>query len=333
MTEQQQEIQALVRRMVAYGEARSWGLARLCREFPALGSDRTLRDLRDGKFEGYDLAAQLSQLRQATALAEELSDGQNGGGGERTLDNLMTVEAVRRACLTVMRSWGSNRVVVVQGPSGVGKTTALRIVAGRYGRRVAVLEASDAWGDKPAALLGAILRAIGHEGNLPASTVARLEAAQEKLGQVRTCVCIDEAHHLGPHCLNAVKTLVNTTPGEFVLLAIPTLWNKLESQSYMEARQLTTNRLSERLKLTLSLRDIARYFASVRPDAFPDGEKSAAARDAAALVAPAAVGSGNMAFVRDVAVRLPGATAEDGSSTPLTKQQIADAIKDAAARR
>ena len=43
---------------------------------------------------------------------------------------------------------------------------------------------------------------------------------------------IDEAHHLGPHCLNTVKTLVNTTPGEFILVAIPTLWNKLQAHAY-----------------------------------------------------------------------------------------------------
>ena len=317
-----QECQALARRMAAYGEARGWGLARLCREFPALGSDRTLRDMRDGRFEGYDLAAMLADLRAAAALVDDLAQE---GGEERVFDTLGTVEAVRRACLAAMRSWGTNRVVVVQGPSGVGKTTALRVVAGKYGRRIAVLEASDAWGDKPAALLGAVLRAVGQEGNLPASTVGRLEAAQEVLGRSRTCVCIDEAHHLGPHCLNTVKTLVNTTPGEFVLIAIPTLWSKLESQSYQEARQLTTNRLSERLRLGLTERDLARYFALSRPKAFPDGERGMA-RTAAKAVAPVAAGSGNMAFARDVALLLPG-------DRPATAEDIRDAVREAAGRR
>lgn len=326
MTNEETECQALARKMAAFAEARGWGLAKLAREFPALGSERTLRDMRDGRFEGYDLAARLSDLRAAVALMEELA-AEDPATGEQTFDSLLTVEAVRRACLTAMKSWGSNRVVVVQGPSGVGKTTALRIVAGKYGRRIAVLEASDAWGDKPTALLGALLRAVGHEGNLPASTVAKLEAAQEILGRSRVCLCIDEAHHLGPHCLNTVKTLVNTTPGEFVLLAIPTLWNKLESQAYMEARQLTTNRLSERLKLALTERDLARYFALVRPNRFPDGEKSAAARMAAKIVAPAAAGAGNMAFARDVARLL----AERGGEA--TAQEVSDAVKEASARR
>lgn len=324
MNENESECQALAKKMAGYGEARGWGLAKLCREFPALGSERTLRDMRDGRFEGYDTAARLADLRAACALADELSE-ENPATGEATYDTLLTVEAVRRACLAAMRSWGSNRVVVVQGPSGVGKTTALRIVAGRYGRRVAVMEACDAWADKPTAMLGAILRAVGHEGNLPAGAVGRLEKAQEILSRSRTCLCIDEAHHLGPHCLNTVKTLVNTTPGEFVLLAIPTLWNKLESQAYMEARQLTTNRLSERLKLALTERDLARYFALCRPECFPEGEKSQPAKTAAKMVAPVAAGSGNMAFARDVARCLP-----DG---PASAEAVAAAIKDAAARR
>ncbi|MBR1836413.1 MAG: ATP-binding protein [Kiritimatiellae bacterium] len=325
MNENETECQALARKMTGYGEARGWSLAKLCREFPALGSERTLRDMRDGRFEGYDLTARLADLRAAAALAEELAEEQ-GERGEATYDSLLIVEAVRRACLTAMRSWGSNRVVVVQGPSGVGKTTALRIVSGKYGRRIATVEASDAWGDKPAALLRAILRALGHEGNLPASTVDRLEAVQETLTRSRTCVCIDEAHHLGPHCLNTVKTLVNTTPGEFVLLAIPTLWNKLESQAYMEARQLTTNRLSERLKLSLTERDLARYFALARPDAFPEGEKGKAARTAAKMAMQVAPGAGNMAFVRDLSRLLPGGEA-------ATPELVAAALKDAAARR
>ena len=70
---------------------------------------------------------------------------------------------------------------------------------------------------------------------------------------------IDEAHHLGPHCLNTVKTLVNTTPGEFVMLAIPSLWAKLNKSAYIEAKQLSTNRLYELVQIDLEAQDIATY--------------------------------------------------------------------------
>jgi hypothetical protein len=58
---------------------------------------------------------------------------------------------------------------------------------------------------------------------------------------------IDEAHHMGPKTLNMVKSIINQTPGEVVALAMETLWKKLEKGAYEEARQLTQNRLSERV--------------------------------------------------------------------------------------
>ena len=316
------QVQSLAQKIAAWGAARGMGVARLCREYPALGSDRTFRALRDGVFDGYNLAARLADLRGAWALIQELGGGE-GGALEAVYDTLGAVTELRRAVLGAMRSFGSDRVVIVQGQSGVGKTTALRLLAGRYGRRVAVCEACDAWGDRPAALLGAMLRATGCEGMLPSGATARLEALQERLCTSRTCVAVDEAHHLGPHCLNTIKTLVNTTPGEFVLVAIPTLWGKLESQAYMEARQLSTNRLAERVKLQLEVADVAEYLRLSRPEAWP---KAAAARRAASLILPSARQSGNMAFVRDVARLLP-------SSGEISPEAVAQAVSEVCARR
>lgn len=314
------EVRGLAQKIAAWGASKGYGVARLCREFPALGSDRTFRALRDGATDGYNLPARLADLRGAWALIQEL------GGGEETepvYDSLGVVSELRRAVLSAMRSFGSDRVVIVQGQSGVGKSTALRLLSGRYGRRIAVTEACDAWGDRPNALLGAILRSIGYEGVLPHGPTARLEAVQDRLTISRTCVAIDEAHHLGPHCLNTIKTLVNTTPGEFVLVAIPTLWHKLESQAYMEARQLSTNRLSERVKLQLDQADVCEYLRLSRPEAF---QKPASARRAATIILPSARQSGNMAFVRDVARLLP----EHGEVSPET---VASAVAEVCARR
>ena len=60
--------------------------------------------LKDSVEEGYDLAARLADLRAAAALVDDLAQE---GGEERVFDTLGTVEAVRRACLAAMRSWGS----------------------------------------------------------------------------------------------------------------------------------------------------------------------------------------------------------------------------------
>ena len=116
---------------------------------------------------------------------------------------------------------------------------------------------------------------------------------------------IDEAHHLGPHCLNTVKTLVNTTPGEFILVAIPTLWNKLQAHAYQEAKQIATNRLSERVKLTLDEADIRTYLSKKFKDA-----SAADLKVAAKIIRPNALLAGNYAFVRDVAREMATLDAE-----------------------
>ena len=312
------ELAALAGRLSEWAARRGIPVARFCRDYPGLGSERTFRDLRAGRTEGYDVAAQLAGYRAVEAVLEELAG--TAEAQERIYDDLGPVVALRRAFARVAQSAGTDRVVVLEGESGVGKTTAARILAGRYGAgRVVTVEASDAWGDSPAALLGGILEALGRT-ELPPSRVGRLAQAREALSLSRRCVVVDEAHHLGPHCLNTVKTLVNTTPGEFILVAIPSLWGKLQKQAYQEARQLTTNRLSERVRLALSDADVARYLGKFFPDAAPQ-----ALRAAARIVRPQAAASGNMAFVREVARELG-----DG---PLAPESAAKAAMAVAGRR
>lgn len=212
---------------------------------------------------------------------------------------------LRRAFLSVVKATGTNRVLIVQGESGVGKTTAVGLLRGKYGTgRIGYVEASDVWADSPNAFLGAILRALG-VAELPAGRVQRLEDVQARLSLSRRCLVVDEAHHLGPHCLNTVKTLVNTTPGEFILVAVPTLWNKLQAHAYQEAKQIATNRLSERVKLALDEADVRTYLGKRFPDAAPADLKVAAR-----IVRPSALLAGNYAFVRDVARELHDLSAE-----------------------
>jgi len=323
MKDDRGELQALACAIHEHAARNNVGLAKMVRDYPALGSERTWRDLREGKTDGYDVQAQLVNYRAALATIEEIG---GADGGEPVYDDLQPVVQLRRAFLETTKCAGTNRVLIVQGASGVGKSTALRVLTGKYGQRIITVEASDAWGDRPAALLGALLRSLGQSADgLPTGAVARLERCQELLGVTRRCVAVDEAHHLGPHCLNTVKTLVNTTPGEWVLIAIPTLWAKLETKSYQEARQLSTNRLSERIRLELRERDIERYLARAL-EADGAAELSAAAR----VLRPLAAGNGNLSFVRDVA-RILQRTG--GTGAGLTAKAAAEAAASAAGRR
>lgn len=296
MTKTEEELVGIAAKIAEWGEARGMSRAQLVRSFTDLGSEKSFRDIAGGQTEGYNAESQLTKYRAVYATMEELADR---GGEERVFDVLGTVVKLRRAFLSVVKAAGTNRVLIVQGESGVGKTTAVGLLRGKYGSgRISYVEASDVWADSPNAFLGAILRALG-VAELPAGRVQRLEDVQGRLALSRRCLVVDEAHHLGPHCLNTVKTLVNTTPGEFILVAIPTLWNKLQAHAYQEAKQIATNRLSERVKLTLDEADIRAYLARRFPDATPADLKVAAR-----IVRPSALLAGNYAFVRDVAREL-----------------------------
>ena len=309
MGNMESELIEVAAKIAAWGEAHGMSRAQLVRNFADLGSEKSFRDIASGQLEGYNVENQLTKYRAVYATMEELS---SQGGAEQIYDDLGTVVKIRRAFLGVVKATGTNRVLIVQGESGVGKTTAVGLLRGKYGTgRISYVEASDVWADSPNAFLGATLRALGVT-ELPAGRVQRLEDVQSRLSISRRCLVIDEAHHLGPHCLNTVKTLVNTTPGEFILVAIPTLWNKLQAHAYQEAKQIATNRLSERVKLTLDEADI-RLYLSKRFGGTGSGERGTELKVAAKIIRPSALLSGNYAFVRDVVRELADLSAESVS--------------------
>lgn len=311
------ELVGLARRMASFAARRNIGMARLCRDYPALGTPAEFAKIRAGDLDEVDIAARLEDYRGAVEAASTLT---GEAGGEVVYDDLPGPQAVRAAVLEAMRSIGTDRVVFVDGESGAGKTTAARLLCGRYGSRVRMMEASDVWGDSPMAFLEALLGAIGVE-TLPASAVRRMRAAVERLNVSRVCLIIDEAHHLGPRALNIVKSLVNATSGEFVLLGIPAMWRKLYKAAYEEARQLSENRISSRLTISTDDKTVAAYLANL----FSEVDKSTL-RTAARIIRPAAARRGEMAFVRDVSRLL--LTGGD-----LSVQAVTEAVNKVCTRR
>ena len=306
-------IPELAAKIAAYALARNWSAAKLVREFPALGSERTFRDMQNGRYEGYSLEGQEANLAAAAALIDDLEDRASEEGICETLSNVLEV---RRAALEAMSVSSSDisRLVLVRGEAGAGKTKAAEALARSYGGRIALMEADETMKGSPAAFLGAVLAALGKPSPSPAAP-AKMAAAINAMRQARRCLVIDEAHHLGVRNLNVLKTLVNRTPGEFLLLAIPKLWSDLEKSAYQEAVQLTTNRLSECVRISPTSADVAKYLAFARADLYPDAKS---AKSAAAKVMEFAAGRGNMKFVRKVAVALAFETPEDEARAVAT---------------
>lgn len=312
------ELQDLARRARAWADAREWTAARAIREFRALGSDRTWRDLREGRFDGYSVADWLEGYR-GIAAQMEARDAQ--AAEEPVYEDLSAVRDVRLAATRAMAAFGTNRVVLAIGESGMGKSKALEALCRNYGSRIVPVEAQDVWADSPREFLGALLEALGEApGGLPNSASGRMARCRTLLGRARRLVAVDEAQHLGPRCLAAVKSLVNATPGEWLLLSMGTRgW--LASDAYVEARQLATNRLSSCLRLHLVEGDCQRYLAHCFPAAGRDVLKACAR-----LARPAAQGNGNMAFLRDAAAEAAAMTPEGAALAPETFQEAVRAV-------
>lgn len=288
--EKQKEIKTATEIIDAYMKSKGLGVAKLIKRFPLLGSEKTYRDLRAGKVEGYALENHVENYVGLARTMEALLET----GEIELYESLPAVTELWDAILEAMASIGTDRVVFVDGESGHGKTTAARIMVGKYGSRVRMLEATDMWKDSAGAMLDEIMLALGATEH-PVSGVAKLSRCIAMLRNQRRTIIIDEAHHLGPRSMNVVKTLVNKTPGEFVLMGIPAMWAKLHKAAYIEARQLSTNRLSGRVKLVFKTADTLAYMKEIFPDAPADQ-----LRTAAKMITSTAAEHGCMAFVRDV---------------------------------
>ena len=240
------ECTALAVRVRDYQTSRSLTFAALQKKLPGIGSDRTFNRILNGDFSQLDLEQQLANYRAVVALIESLGDTKEVT--EPLYDDLTPVVALRKALIEAMREGGNARLVLLEGDTGMGKTSARKVLLEKFGQRLLWIESTVAWNDSPMAMLGSVLLAMGVK-NPPLNIMWRLNEVTERLNAQRIALIIEEAHHLGPKCLNLCKTLINATPGEFVLLALPTLWRRLERDAYEEVRQLTGNRLAERIKL------------------------------------------------------------------------------------
>jgi len=289
------ELVELAGRIAEFQARKGWNNTQMCRRFPDLGTSKTFGACQEGALEGYDIERWVVQYRAVWAVIESMDGAEEAT--EPLYDDLSPVLNLRRALLETFREAGNARVIVVQGEPGVGKTRTIEVTREKYGARILVVEVTEAWEDSVMALLGAILAAFGVQ-EPPNGRAERLELCVRRLQDTRRCLVLDEAHHLGPKTLNTIKTLVNRTPGEFVLLALPRLWRKLERAAYEECRQLTTNRLAERIKLGLQRGDIQKMLTRRVPGL------NGGAATAAKMLLSRAPQFGNLAYVRDVAKRL-----------------------------
>ncbi len=250
---QQKDLRSLAQTIRDYQKKRGWNDTQLCKRFGGVGSTKTFGRILAGDLKELDLERWLLEYRTVVNLIE--AEGAADDTDEAIFDDLSTCSRLRVAFLKIMNVHGNNRLIIIEGVSGSGKTKAGRMLAAKYGRRVLFGEADETW-KNPTTMLGGILKMLGKK-EFAGGTNERKELAISELNLRRVCLFIDEMHHLGPASLNMLKTLINQTPGEFIGSAFSTLWKRLETQAYFEALQLTRNRMAERINFdTLDLHDV-----------------------------------------------------------------------------
>ena len=279
------ECAAWLRDMMAAGGI---SMTRFARE-NGLGSARTFGRLLEGDVDDETAAEWLPRCRDARERLERQAETE-------AVYSLPTSEDVEEAILSAFRPGASTgRVVFVIGAPGIGKTTTVSALQRKWGQRIARIEAHELWNDSPGNMLADLLDALGiHDA--PAAGSERMTAAVQALRGFRRCLVIDEAHHVGPRILNTIKSLVNMTPGEFVLMGTPPMWQKLNKKAYAEGSQLYTNRLGAFVWLELKDVHVESYLTARFKGSITKGE----AAKAAAALRPAAERFGCYAYLRDV---------------------------------
>lgn len=268
----------------------------LIKRYPDLGSDRTYhRILKADIGSEMDVEGQLENYRAVVAQIETLEGGDDTPAEELN-DKISGTAAVRRAFTALIKQKGNARFVVVLGENGTGKTSTTRVLARSFGSRLLCIEADDTWNNKPNALSGAILSGLGVK-HVPPGQTDRFGLVIDRLAETRRTLVIDEGHHMGPKHLNLLKTIINKTPTEVMVCAIPTLWRKLEGAAWEEARQLTGNRLAAKILLTVRESDVERIIRDRLPNLAGDALKQAVESIMARCVNPKL---GNFAFLREV---------------------------------
>lgn len=278
----------------------------MAKKFSGLGSTKTYSRVINGDLAELDLERQLANYRSVLAVIESI--GTDEEANEDLCGDLYGVRQLQRAVLETFKQNGLARFVLMEGDTGTGKSAARRILIEKYGQRILPIEATDVWNDNPNALLGALLTALGDQ-DIPQLATERLKRLLPKLNQTRVCISIDEFHHLGPRCLNTIKTIINQTLCEVLGTAMKTLMKRIEREAYEECRQLTGNRLAERITLELRESDITKIILKRVPNA-TNIELKPVIRG----LMDRAPKHGNLAFVRDVLSRVRELS--DGTSGP-----------------
>ena len=315
------ELRTLALDILEWADANDLTQAELLKQHGALGGKDILKGILAGKCD--DAERWLSNYKAVVAV---IAPGGEEMDADPLFEDLSTTKAVRAQFTRLKMSRTSAKLVIVEGNTGMGKTSAGKIIVKKMldlnpVASIHTIEASAGWGDRPNAMISAMLKALGMP-DTSRSQAARLDKLIDAANERAVVFIIDEVHDVGVRCLRTLKTLLNLTTMKIVLLTHPRLFRDLERENWDDVGQLTGNRLVARVNLgAIQDADVEKILVNRLPSL------NGSTKDAATALARAAAGNGNFAFVREVLVRLQRAQSRSKTPQPLTTTEIDAHIK------
>lgn len=315
----QHELRETAVLITEYGEGNGLTLADIAADLP--GGELTLARLTIGDFADLDLDKLAPAYRaRRQSLATET-------GHDTLYEDLSPALAVRGRFSQLKLSVTKAKLVIVEGVTGSGKTSAGEIIARKFNglsttQQVYTIEASAGWGDRPNAMMSAMLKALGRPDS-SRNQAARLDKLADVLNERPVVFIVDEVHDFGVRCLRVVKTLLNLSKVKIVMLCHPRLFKDLERENWDDLSQLTGNRLLARISLgSVSINDVTLLLQRRLISPGLNGDL----KNAAKIIAESALNNGNLAFVRETIGRLNKAAAKKPGAH-LTTEDVTTAVK------
>ena len=225
-----------------------------------LGSTRTWRERLCAR-EIKDLLPTLDKwVGKLDAFVLEI----DGGSAAETFYDAMPIAAYSRTVYEILQGERSDRRCAwLIGPTGVGKSEALRRVVALHRNKAVFVTANETWKDSRMQIARGLASALGAaEGNSAADTFRNVIVA---LTLNPVTICLDEMHEGGVLLMKLIKSIINETRAKVIVGIYPTSWNRLvngSTDATAEAQQLLGRSLKpvdKRWVRGLTLADIATY--------------------------------------------------------------------------
>ena len=237
MNEQQKNLNMLVERLEKHQAALKLNDVQFVARFRRhLGSTRSWRQRLCGRAWDEIGTGIDKWVRRLAALIAEI---EGGSATEVFYHNLPIAEYCASVYQLLQGQANDRRNAFLIGPTGVGKSYALKSLFNANPARCAYAFAHKGWSESIMRISIGLARAVGAPEKLGGA--ATFDAVIEHLRANPVTLIVEDAHEGGVLMMKLIKTIIDSTRSRVITGTYPTAWKKLVNSStdaIAEARQL-----------------------------------------------------------------------------------------------